>query len=90
MEESARVDRRPLQVVKGGGINIPCAYCGEWKAYPENFPWIHYAKCQACIHRDRGLLEKFKDELAKLKESVQELRKAFGTIKIKKFFPKGW
>ncbi|MCK4783332.1 MAG: hypothetical protein KAV87_06240 [Desulfobacteraceae bacterium] len=31
---------------------IPCAYCGVLKAYPDEFPAIIYAKCRDCIDKE--------------------------------------
>lgn len=44
-------------------MKMLCAYCGEKKEYPKDFPVLHYAKCEDCFKKD------FKKELKKRKKN---------------------
>jgi len=42
---------------------ILCAYCGERKRYPDEFPVHHYAKCGECFKKARELAEETKKKV---------------------------
>jgi len=51
------------------GRKIICAYCGESKLYPDNFPNINYAQCDLCIkemHEKEFSIVKFIRKLREL------------------------
>jgi len=52
---------------------IMCAYCGEFKKYPEEFPSSIYAQCQECVDREQKEREsgKFINKIRKILRRIR-------------------